>query len=412
MKKLHLLLSLLGLALFALAVSACGRSPELPASPANRATPSGAAARGLPAGFQLGVFAEGLAGARFMSFAPDGTLYVGSTNRAGTVWALPDRNHDGKADEVIVFADGLRSPHSVAWRDGWLYVGETHRVIRLRDTDGDLRSDQQEVVVAELPPGGQHSTRTVGFGPDGPPATDSRRAGALYVSVGSSCNVCKEDDPRRAAILRFNADGPPATDSRRAGTGREIYARGLRNAVGFTWHPQTKEMWATDNGRDWLGDELPPEELDLVRAGDDHGWPYCYGNRIPDPDLGSAERCARTQPATFEMQAHSAPLGLAFYTGEQFPQEYRGDLFIAFHGSWNRSVPTGYKVVRVRFRDGRPVGIEDFVDVWLKGGRVTHRPVDVKTGPDGPPATDSRRAGALYISDDRGGTIFRLTYRE
>ena len=369
MKKKWLVTLLVGLI-----ATACGRAPETPASPA-------AAARGLRPGFELSVYAEGLGGVRFMAFGLDGTLYVGSTNRAGTVWALPDRDHDGKADEVKVFADGLRSPHSVAWHDGWLYVGETHRVIRLRDTDGDLQSDEQAVVVADLPSGGQHFTRTVGFGPDG----------GLYVSVGSSCNVCKEDDPRRAAILRFNADGG----------GRGIYARGLRNAVGFTWHPATKEMWATDNGRDWLGDDLPPEELDLIRAGDDYGWPYCYGNRIPDPDLGSAERCARTQPATFEMQAHSAPLGLAFYTGEQFPTEYRGDLFIAFHGSWNRSVPTGYKVVRVRFRDGHPVGIEDFVNVWLEGGRVTHRPVDVKTGPD----------GALYISDDRGGAIFRLTYR-
>jgi len=362
--------------LLGLLAAACGRAPELPAAPAE-------AARGLAPGFQLSVYAEGLTRARFMAFGPDGTLYVGTTSRAGTVWALPDRNQDGKADEVIAFAEGLRSPHSVAWHGEWLYVGETHRVIRLRDTDGDLRADEQEVVVADLPAGGQHSTRTVGFGPDG----------GLYVSVGSSCNVCKEDDPRRAAILRFNSEG---------GEPLSTYARGLRNAVGFTWHPETKEMWATDNGRDWLGDDLPPEELDLIRAGDDHGWPYCYGNRVPDPDLGSEERCAKTQPATFEMQAHSAPLGLAFYTGEQFPEEYRGDLFVAFHGSWNRSVPTGYKVVRVRFRDGRPVGIEDFVDVWLEGGRVTHRPVDVKTGPD----------GALYISDDRGGTVFRVTYRQ
>jgi glucose/arabinose dehydrogenase len=350
-----------------------------------------AAADGIPPGFALMVYAEGLDGPRFMAFGPDtgagpnfeippAALYV-TAIRAGEVVALPDRNQDVLADDKVVFTDGLRSPHGIAWHDGWLYVGETHQVIRLRDTNGDLRADEREVVVPNLPGGEQHFTRTVGFGPDG----------GLYVSVGSSCDVCKESDPRRAAILRFEPDKGGETT---------IYARGLRNAVGFTWHPETGEMWATDNGRDWLGDDLPPEELDLIQAGDDHGWPYCYGDRIPDPDMGSEERCAETQPATFDMPAHSAPLGLEFYTGEAFPAEYRGDLFIAFHGSWNRSVPTGYKVVRVRFREGRPVAMEDFVDVWLVGLRVRHRPVDVKTGPD----------GALYISDDRGGTIFRLAH--
>ncbi|MBI4466213.1 MAG: sorbosone dehydrogenase family protein [Acidobacteria bacterium] len=359
--------------------------------------PTAAASEGLPPGFELAVFAEGLERPRFMSFGPDGTLYVGS-NR-DRVYALPDRNRDGRADAVIVFASGLHSPHSVFWHTieppgdfitpkvrpkpaSWLYVGETHRVIRLRDTDGDLRADEQEVVVPNLPAGQQHFTRTVGFGPDG----------GLYVSVGSSCNVCREEDERRAVILRFEANG----------SGGQIYARGLRNAVGFTWHPETRELWATDNGRDWLGDDLPPEELDRVQRGDDHGWPDCYGQRLPDPDMGSPERCARTVPATFEMPAHTAPLGLDFYTGTMFPRDYWGDLFIALHGSWNRSVPIGYKVIRVRFRDGKPAAMEDFADVWFKGGRVRHRPVDVKTGPD----------GALYISDDRGGTIFRVTYKK
>jgi len=357
--------------------AACGRTPEGPTAEAQ-----GAAIPGLPAGFRLSVYAEGLGRARFMWFGPDGTLYVGTNERSGRVWALPDKNGDGRADENIVFADGLYAPHSVHWKDGWLYIGEGHQVIRARDTNGDLRADDKEVVVAGLPRGGNHFTRTVGFGPDG----------GLYVSVGSSCNACIEEDARRATILRFNPDG----------SGMEIFARGLRNAVGFTWHPETKDMWAVVNGRDLLGDDLPPEELNLVRRGDDHGWPYCYGNRIPDPDFGSRERCARTVPDTFEMQAHSAPLGLAFYTGTMFPAEYRGDLFIAFHGSWNRSVPTGYKVVRVRFKNGRPVSIEDFVDVWYKRGRVEHRPVDVAVGPE----------GALYISDDRGGTIFRVTYEK
>jgi len=356
---------------------ACGRAPEAPTAEAQ-----GAAIPGLPAGFKMSVYAEGLGRARHMAFGPDGTLYVGTNERSGRVWALPDKNRDGRADENIVFAGDLYAPHSVVWREGWLYIGEGHQVIRARDTNGDLRADEKEVIVAGLPRGGNHFTRTVGFAPDG----------GLYVSVGSSCNACIEDDLRRATILRFNPDG----------SGMEVFARGLRNAVGFTWHPETKDLWAVVNGRDLLGDDLPPEELNLVRKGDDHGWPYCYGNRIPDPDFGSRERCARTVPDTFEMQAHSAPLGLAFYTGSMFPAEYRDDLFIAFHGSWNRSVPTGYKVVRVRFKDGRPVGIENFVDVWYKRGRVEHRPVDVAVGPD----------GALYISDDSGGTIFRVTYQK
>jgi glucose/arabinose dehydrogenase len=316
-----------------------------------------------------------------MAFGPDGVLYVTSI-RDGKVLALPDRNRDGKADETVVFAEGLRSPHGLAWWEGWLYVGETHRVVRLRDSGGDLRADTHEVIVPDLPPGEMHFTRTVGFGPDG----------MLYVSVGSSCNVCEERDARRAAILRYRPDG----------SAMQIYARGLRNAVGFAWHPETKELWATDNGRDWLGDDRPPEELNRVVEGGDYGWPYCYGNRVPDPQKGSSQRCARTEPAGFEMQAHSAPLGLGFYTGELFPEEYRGDLFIAFHGSWNRSVPTGYKVVRVRFRQGYPVGIENFVDVWYSRGRVQYRPVDVKAGPD----------GALYISTDKGQTIFRVTYQK
>lgn len=345
---------------------------------------------GVPAGFKVEVFVEGLERARFMVFGADGVLYVSSI-RAGTVLALPDRNQDGKADEVITFAEGLRQPHGLAWRqvhrrdagatEAWLYVGETHQVVRLRDTNGDLKADAREVVVASLPAGQMHYTRTIGFGPDG----------GLYVSVGSSCNVC-EDEARRAAILRFNADG----------SGGEVYARGLRNAVGFTWRPGTNEMWATDNGRDWLGDDLPPEELDLIVKGGDYGWPYCYGNRIPDPEYNNPARCRSTQPATFEMQAHSAPLGLAFYEGQMFPPDYRGDCFIAFHGSWNRSVPTGYKVVRVRFRDDRPVGVEDFIDVWYRDGKVSGRPVDVVVGPE----------GALYISDDRGGRIYRVTHEK
>ena len=213
----------------------------------------------------------------------------------------------------------------------------------------------------------------------------------MFVSVGSSCNVCAESDPRRAAILRNNPDG----------SGMEIFSFGLRNAVGITFRPGTDELWATNNGRDILGDDLPPETINLVRQGDDFGWPRCHAGRIVDPDFGEAGACAGVALPEVEMQAHSAPLGLAFYAGVQFPPEFHGDLFVAFHGSWNRSVPTGYKVVRIPMQDGRPGPVEDFAVGWLKAdGNAWGRPVDVITGAD----------GSLFVSDDDGGRIWRIFY--
>lgn len=334
----------------------------------------------LPKGFRIAVFADGLnRRARFMAFDRRGNLYV-TLAGTGQVAVLPDRDKDGRADAVIPFAAGLKRPHGIDIRDGWVYVGETDGVVRLRDLDGDLRADVKEQIVRGLPAGG-HWTRTVRFGPDG----------KLYVSIGSSCNACVEDDPRRAAVVRYEPDG----------RGEAVFARGLRNSVGITWRPETGEMWAVDNGRDWLGDNLPPEEINVIRAGRHYGWPHCYGKGIPDPQYGKEEFCAReAEPPVFEMQAHSAPLGLAFYTGTAFPAQYRGDLFIAFHGSWNRTVPTGYKVVRVRIKDGKPAGIEDFASGWLDGFRVHGRPTDVIVGPD----------GALYVSDDRADRIYRISH--
>lgn len=332
----------------------------------------------LPPGFKIEVFASGLDKPRFMATSPDGVLFV-TLIGSGKVVALPDKDSDGRAEKTITYLKGLDSPHGIAFHDGYLYVGETHQVIRVRYSGTNNTPGTKEIIVPNLPTGG-HFTRTVGFGPDG----------RMYVSIGSSCNVCIEKDRRRASIMRYSPDG----------TEGELYAEGLRNSVGISWHPETGALWASDNGRDWLGDDLPPEEINIVIKGSHYGWPFCYGSRIPDPDLGKPAFCNTTEPPVFKMQAHSAPLGIAFYTGKMFPERYRGDLFVAFHGSWNRTEPTGYKVVRIRIDNNKPVSIKDFVSGWLRGHGARSRPVDVHIG----------KRGEMYISDDRGGNIFIVTY--
>lgn len=340
----------------------------------------------LPPGFRITEFASGFGSPRFMTLDPAGTLLV-STPRQGRVVALPDRDGDGRADTVVTVADGLDLPHGLAFKDGQLWVAETGRVRRFRYDPATLKASDPVVVVPNLPPGGGHWTRTIAFGPDG----------RLYVSVGSSCNVCREADPRRAAITRYNADG----------SGAETIATGVRNAVGLAFRPGTGELWATINERDWRGDDLPPDYITEIKDGGFYGWPECFaagGKIVPDPDFRSTgERCRRMTLPTIEIQAHSAPLGLAFYTGQRFPPEYRGSLFVAYHGSWNRSVPTGYKVVRVPFKDGRPGAVEDFATGWLQGGSVRGRPVGLLVSAD----------GALYLSADglSADAIYRISYR-
>ena len=333
----------------------------------------------LPDGFVIEEFASDLGSPRFMAFSPDGVLFS-TIIRRGEVVALPDEDRDNKPDKKIAFLRGLNSPHGLAFHKGYLYVAETDRIVRYKYSGIGLKPGRKQVIVPDLPAGG-HFTRTVAFGPDG----------KMYVSIGSSCNVCNERDRRRAAILQFNPDG----------SGGKIFAKGLRNSVGLAWDPMKGEMWATENGRDWLGDDLPPEEINLIREGEDYGWPYCYGDRSPDPEFNDRERCRKTVGPAVQFQAHSAPLGLTFYYGNSFPKEFKGDLFVAYHGSWNRSVRTGYKIVRIRMRNGKFSGIEDFATGWLRGNRVFGRPVDVIVGP----------YGALYVSDDRSGKIYKITYR-
>ena len=288
----------------------------------------------LPPGYGISVFKQGLERPRMMAVSPDGILYVAERG-AGRIVRLPDKDGDGNADAVEVVAEGLNSPSSlVFYRDGSLYVGETTRVLRLSQPDSNDVFQSTEVVIDGLPDGG-HNTRTLLFSPDWQ---------TLFVSVGSSCNVCDESDKRRAAIVQYTPQGQ----------NEAIFAYGLRNAVGITFRPGTNELWATNNGRDMLGDDLPPETIYLVQQDKDYGWPRCHSGRIIDPEYGDAKACEGVEDPAVEMQAHSAPLGLTFYNGNQFPEEYKGDLFVAFHGSWNRSIPTGYKVVRIPFSNGEP----------------------------------------------------------
>ena len=340
-----------------------------------------------PPGFHISAFAENLDGPRMMIFTPGGVLLV-SESGEGKVVALPDSKRSGKAERAVTVLEGLNEPHGLAIDQGKLYVAENDKVQRYDWDEANLRASNP-TKLAGLPTGGGHSTRTVIF-----------HGGKMYVSAGSSCNVCIEKDARRATVMEFNSDG----------SGQRIFAKGLRNAVGLAVNPKTDTVWVTVNGRDWLGDDLPPETIyDLGKEGGDAGWPYCYGDRVPDSNFTKPGdgRCNNVIEPKVQMQAHSAPLGLAFYEGSEFPAEYRNNIFVAFHGSWNRSVPTGYKVVRVKLDDkGQPVGgAEDFITGWLapgetKKGRWMGRPVGIVFGGD----------GAMYLSDDAGGVIYRVTY--
>jgi glucose/arabinose dehydrogenase len=341
----------------------------------------------LPDGFHIAVFANDLNGPRMLTFTPAGVLLV-SESGDGKVIALPDAKQSGKADPVVTVLSGLNEPHGIAFYQGKLYVADNDKVLRYDWDEASLRASNP-ATLADLPTGGGHSTRSLLF-----------HDGKMYVSAGSSCNVCIEKDPRRAAVMQFNLDG----------SGQQIFAKGLRNAVGLAVNPKTDTVWVTVNGRDWLGDDLPPETIyDLGKGGVDAGWPYCYGDRIPDSNFTKPgdNRCQSVIEPKVQMQAHSAPLGLAFYEGTMFPPEYRNNIFVAFHGSWNRSIPTGYKVVRVKLDDkGQPVGgAQDFITGWLapgeaKRGRWMGRPVGIAFGAD----------GAMYLSDDAGGVIYRIVY--
>jgi glucose/arabinose dehydrogenase len=345
--------------------------------PSSDAFPGGARKLQAPPGFAVTVFAAGLKGPRHMALGPDGAIYVAEKD-AGRVSRLPDANRDGVADTVETFVSGVELAHGVEWHEGALYVGATDGIYRFA---APVKPGAGGEKLVDLPARDGHYTRTAHLGPDG----------RLYVTIGSTCNVCIEKDPHRAAMWVYQADG----------SGGRLFASGLRNTVDFAFHPDTGAIFGVDNGRDQLGDNQPPEELNLIRDGGDYGWPVCHGGDIIDPQFGKPDSCSGKVPPVLKMQAHSAPLGVQFYTGRQFPAQYRGRLFIAFHGSWNRSEKTGYKVVSVPFRDGKPAGPpEDFVTGFLADSNVLGRPVGVLQTND----------GSLLISDDQGGVIYRVTY--
>ncbi len=337
---------------------------------------------GLPPGFQISVFARGLQGPRMLALGPDDQVYVAERG-ADRVVRLPDRDGDGLADGIEVAAEGLDNPNSLAFLpDGMLYVGEVDTVRRAPPPGGLGPYRGFEVVVDRPVAGLQHRTRTVALSPDG---------SHLYAAAGAPCNVCEPDDERYGAVWRYNLDG----------SGGAPFATGLRNAVGLAFRPGTDELWATNNGRDFLGDDLPPDTVMRLEQDADHGFPRCHAGRIVDPDEGARGACDGVETPEVELQAHSAPLGLAFYSGSAFPADYQGDLFVALHGSWNRSEPVGYKIVRIPI-DGSQAGpVQDFAVGWLRAdGSNWGRPMDVLVAAD----------GSLLVSDDGQGFIYRIAY--
>ncbi|MBT7293915.1 MAG: sorbosone dehydrogenase family protein [Rhodospirillaceae bacterium] len=334
----------------------------------------------LPAGFKIEVFADDVPGARSLAQAPGGTIFVG-TRSGDSVRAVLDHDGDHRADEIVTIARGLNQPNGVAMRAGALYVAEIGRVLRFDNIEARLHNPPQPAIITnDLPKRRHHGWKFIRFGPDG----------KLYVPIGAPCNICAAPKPF-STILRMNPDGSEV----------ETYAEGVRNSVGFDWHPETAELWFSDNGRDMLGDDLPPDELNHApRAGMHFGYPYCHGGDIPDPEFGEVADCSHFSPPAVRLGPHVAALGLRFYTGAMFPPQYQGQIFIAEHGSWNRSKKSGYRISLVRLENGKPVSYEPFAEGWLDGEQVWGRPVDLMIMPD----------GALLVSDDHAGAIYRISY--
>ncbi|WP_460672971.1 PQQ-dependent sugar dehydrogenase [Larkinella ripae] len=346
----------------------------------------------LPAGFRIAKFADKLVKPRMLAISASGNVYV-TSREAGTVTLLRDTNGDGKSDQSVEVAK-IKAVHGITIHQDKMYMVSVKEVYRadIDPNDGTLKNQQQ--LINNLPDGGQHPNRTIGFGPDG----------LMYLTVGSTCNACAEPNAEHATILRANADGG----------NRIVFANGLRNTIGFGWHPETKELWGLDHGIDWLGDEQQKEELNLIKQGAFYGWPYIYGdgsyNPHPRPmgDTTYAQILAKTTLPSLSYEAHAAPLGMVFYTGTGqtggFPAEYQNDVFATMRGSWNRAKPSGYKVVRIHFEGGKPTRVDDFVTGFLVNNNQAQfgRPVGIATMPD----------GSFLFTDDNNGVIYRVSYQK
>ncbi len=372
-----------GAVLLSVSVSASTRA-DAQSTPATPPVPPPAPATlTVPAGFTVSVFASGLPGARLMAVSPEGIVVV--AKRAEVV-ALPDANHDGVAEPQLLLG-GLTYAHSVAFRDGYLYIGTTAAVLRAKWTAGAIAGPLETYVTLPSSSPAMHTSRTIAFGPDG----------RLYVGIGSSCNVCVETDARRTTIQVFDGPGSPG----------RTFAAGLHNAVGFDWDPATGRMWSADTGQEQLGDDYPPDEINLIEDGRHYGFPFFHGKSVAStvPELKDAPRtltAGQVVPPAFELPAHASPLGLTFYRGTAFPAAFRTSMYVAIHGSSQRSTKIGYSVARIVMQDGRPVASEDFVTGWLSGDVVSGRPAGLVTGAD----------GSLYISDDNKGFIYRVAARQ
>lgn len=378
--------AILPLSLFIQLLISCGSPGNETSEPVSNITKTDTASNelgiNLPAGFKIDVFAE-VDNARSMAMSPAGVIYVG--NRSGDkVYAVKDSDGDWKADEKHVLAEGLEMPNGVAFKDGNLYVAEVSRILRFSNIEDNLANPPKpEVIYDQYPTEHHHGWKYIAFGPDG----------MLYVPVGAPCNICESEKPVYASITRIKPDG----------TGMEIYAEGVRNTVGFDWHPETKALWFTDNGRDMLGDNIPPCELNRApEKGLHFGYPYCHGNDIGDPEFGEKHPCSEFKKPVWNFGAHTAPLGMKFYTGDMFPEDYKGDIIVAQHGSWNRSTKVGYRLMRVKIDNEQATDAEVFADGWLNDEEqeAWGRPVDVLQMPD----------GSLLVSDDKAGLIYRISY--
>lgn len=336
----------------------------------------------LPPGFKISIFADNVPNARSLALGDKGVVYVGS--QQGNVYAVRDKDGDGVAEERHILAQQLYLPNGVAFKNGALYVAEINRIIRFDNIGDQLANPPKPVVVYDkFPSDKHHGWKYLRFGPDG----------KLYTAVGAPCNICNPEKEIYGSLLRMNADG----------SGMEILARGIRNTVGFDWEPRTQHLMFNDNGRDYLGDDVPPDEMnEWSRVGEHFGFPYCHAGYISDPEYGRGKTCANSTNPVWKYKAHIAPLGMRFYTGTQFPEQYYKHLFVAQHGSWNRTQPQGYQIALIKFSTGKPYSEQSFISGWLTPrNEVLGRPVDILQMPD----------GSLLISDDKLGVIYRVEYQ-